>query len=297
MRRVGVLALMVALHLALHNLAKAQETESFVDVHIHYNWDQLDHITTREIVKRLERANVEFAVATSTPSRLVDELKLEGGDRVIAFFSPYLHEDGRRDWFVDEAVIAAAEEGLKKGRYEGVGEIHFMSGFRPKPNNRVFERLMGLAAEYEVPALVHVDAGSERAIVNICSRHPAVNILFAHAGGNLRPKHVEAMIEKCPRILIELSARDPWRYGRLTDDNGKLLPKWRDIIVRYPHRFVVGTDPVWRVTRTQSWDEIDEGWNYFGRLIQYHRGWLAPLPAHVRRAVARDNAARLFGRL
>ena len=157
-------------------------------------------------------------------------------------------EDGRRDWFVDEAVIAAAEEGLKKGRYEGVGEIHFMSGFRPKPNNRVFERLMGLAAEYEVPALVHVDAGSKRAIVNICSRHPAVNILFAHAGGNLRPKHVEAVIEKCPRILIELSARDPWRYGRLTDDNGKLLPKWRDVIVRYPQRFVVGTDPVWRVT-------------------------------------------------
>ena len=117
-----------------------------------------------------------------------------------------------------------------------------------------------LAAEYEIPALVHVDAGSEKAIVNICSRHPAVNILFAHAGGNLRPKHVEAVIEKCPRILIELSARDPWRYGRLTDDNGKLLPKWRDVIVRYPHRFVVGTDPVWRVTRTQSWDEIDDAW-------------------------------------
>ena len=68
MRRVGVLALTVALHLALYNLANAQETESFADVHIHYNWDQLDHITTREIVKRLERANVEVAVATSTPS-------------------------------------------------------------------------------------------------------------------------------------------------------------------------------------------------------------------------------------
>ena len=91
MRRVGVLALTVALHLALHHLANAQETESFADVHIHYNWDQRDHITTREIVKRLERANVEFAVATSTPSRLVDELKREGGDRVIPFFLSLIH--------------------------------------------------------------------------------------------------------------------------------------------------------------------------------------------------------------
>ena len=132
---------------------------------------------------------------------------------------------------------------------------------------------------------------------SIFARGTRRSTFFAHAGGNLRPKHVEAVIQKCPRILIELSARDPWRYGRLTGDDGKLLPEWRDIIVRYPQRCVVGTDPVWRVTRTQSWDEIDEGWDYFGQLIRYHRGWLALLPPHVRRAVSRDNAARLFDRL
>ena len=58
--------------------------------------------------------------------------------------------------------------------------------------------------------------------------------------------------------MIELSARDPWRYGGLTDDDGLLLPAWRELIIEYPHRFLVGTDPVWKVTRTQTWDQTDD---------------------------------------
>jgi len=67
-------------------------------------------------------------------------------------------------------------------------------------------------------------------------------------------------------------------------------------VLEHPDRFVTGTDPVWRVTRTQSWDQADDGWDYFEQLIAWHRDWLEDLPADVRRKISVENARRLFGR-
>ena len=64
----------------------------------------------------------------------------------------------------------------------------------------------------------------------------------------------------------------------------------------HPDRFVVGTDPVWNVTRTQTWDQADDGWDHFEKLLDYHKRWLAQLPDDVRRALSVDNARRLFSK-
>jgi predicted TIM-barrel fold metal-dependent hydrolase len=53
---------------------------------------------------------------------------------------------------------------------------------------------------------------------------------------------------------------------------------------------------VWKVTRTQSWDLADDGWDHFEQLIAWHRTWLADLPEAVRRKISVENARRLFGR-
>ena len=74
-----------------------------------------------------------------------------------------------------------------------------------------------------------------------------------------------------------------------------MLPEWRALVIEYPDRFVTGTDPVWKVTRTQSWDEADDGWDYFEQLIAWHRTWLADLPADVRRKIS-EQAANTFGK-
>ena len=79
-----------------------------------------------------------------------------------------------------------------------------------------------------------------------------------------------------------------------TGDDGLLLPAWRELIIEYPHRFLVGTDPVWKVTRTQTWDQTDDGWDYFAQLLAYHRHWIAALPAAAQRRLTLDNARQLF---
>lgn len=268
--------------------------EPFADAHIHYNWDQAEIISAQEIVAKLKQEKVDLAIVAGTPSHLALELRAAGGDWIIPFFSPYTHELGKRDWFLDKQVVIKAQEGLAKGLYFGIGEIHFMAGFQPKPENAVFLQLMALAKQYQMPALIHVDAADEKFFLGICKAHPAVKTIFAHAGGNLKPQHIKSVLQQCPHVWVDLAARDDWRYGGLTDEQGHLLPEWKKLILEFPSRFFTGTDPVWRVTRTQSWDQSDDGWDHYKQLYDYHQTWLNDLPQEVRWQVAWDNVKKLL---
>jgi hypothetical protein len=268
--------------------------EPFADIHIHFNWDQKEVIDARAIVAKLRAGDVDFAVVSSTPSELALELERAGGDLIVPLFSPYTHELGRQDWYLDPRTAERAEQGLRSGRYRGIGEVHFMHGFRPRFDNPVFRRLLELAEEYRVPVLVHIDSASEAPFVELCRARPRLRLLVAHAGGNLQAAQMRRVIERCANAMIEFSARDPWRYGGLTGDDGLLLPAWRELVIEHSTRFMVGTDPVWKVTRTQSWDQADDGWDYFEQLLVYHRRWIDDLPAPVARRVRIDNARRFF---
>jgi len=286
----------IGLVLACSSLAGSRADADFADVHIHYNWDQQEIIDARAVVEKLRNAGVEFAVVASTPSQLALELKRAGGDLIIPFFSPYTHELGKRDWHISGQTVKLAEEGLRSGQYRGIGEVHFMAGFRPRADNGIFLSLLKLAQAHAVPVLIHVDSANENMFLDICRRHPGTKLIFAHAGGNLQARHIRRIVQQCSNVMIEFSARDPWRYGGLTGGDNYLLREWRELVLEYPDRFMTGTDPVWKVTRTQSWDQADDGWDHFEQLIAYHRQWLEQLPPAVRRKIQIDNARRFFER-
>ena len=273
----------------------AQAQISFADTHIHFNWDQKEIIDAPTVAKKLRQAGVEFAVVSSTPSALALELVKAADDLIIAIFSPYTHELGRQDWYLHQHTVEKARAGLAQGVYHGIGEVHFMSGFKPRTDNPIFHQLMQLAMEYKVPALIHIDSGSEKKFLDICGKYPELNLIFAHAGGNLSARHIREIVNNCTNAIIEFSARDPWRFGGLTGADHRLLEDWRELIVTYPNRFITGTDPVWKVTRTQTWDQADDGWDHYDKLIDYHRSWIAELPREVQHKVAYENARRLFG--
>lgn len=266
----------------------------FADAHIHYNWDQAEIISARAVVDKLKAAGVGLTMVSSVPSQLALELREAGGDWVIPFFSPYIHELGKRDWHLDQNVVSKAEQGLRAGQYFGIGEVHFMAGFKPRPENSVFQQLMALAKKYRVPALIHVDSANEKYFLGICKQHPQVKIIFAHAGGNLKPAHIRKILQQCDNVWVDFSARDPWRYGGLTDANSILLPEWKALVLSYPERFFTGTDPVWKVTRTQSWDQSDDGWDHYQQLFEYHQSWLKDLPEAVRDKIAWQNVRKLL---
>jgi len=226
-------------------LADESSTEPpFADVHIHFNWDQEELLSAEEVLKILDKNNVVFGVVFSTPSANALKLSRLRLDRLIAFFSPYITGHSRNNWYYDEKVLVRARAGLQQGIYQGIGEVHIISGLGPRRDNAIFQGLIKLAAEFDVPFTIHTETSDYRFLLPICQQHPKVRFLWAHAGGVLGPKHSEGIINACENVWIELSARDPAHYGGLLDDNGRLRMAWREFILRFPNKFMLGTDPV-----------------------------------------------------
>jgi hypothetical protein len=274
----------------------AAEQPPFADIHLHFNWDQREIISAKEVIARLQSNNVRLAVVSSTPSELALELANEDVDWVIPLFSPYITPQSRHTWFVEDAVLAAAREGLAQKRYHGVGELHLWSGMRPKYDNKILQGLLALAEQHDVPFLIHTEASDHRFLEPICQSRPKVRFLWAHAGGKLSVQSVEQLMIACPNVWVELSARDPWRYNSLVDEQNRLPSSWRALLTRYPDRFMTGTDPVWSVRKGQRWDEADDGWDHYDELLDFHRHWLRQLPPEVEQKIRLDNALAFFNR-
>jgi len=270
--------------------------DKFADSHIHYNWDHRAETSVEEVVEILKQHQVGLTIIAGTPSPLALELREQAGDWVVPFFSPYIHELGKRDWYLDKKVVEQAEQGLKDGRYFGIGEVHFTSGFKPRTNNKIFLSLIQLAKKYDVPMMIHSDSGNEQTLLRLCSANPEVRMIFAHAGGNLNPSHIEKILQGCSNVWMDFAARDPWRYDGISKEDHTLLDEWKALVMKYPLRFITGTDPVWKVTRGSRWDSDDEGWTYYQKLYDFHWTWLNDLPEDVRRKIAWENTHTLLNR-
>jgi hypothetical protein len=268
--------------------------EPFADIHVHFNWDQKEVTSAEDVIDRLRAHNAVLVQVSSTPSRLALELADTAGPWILPYFSPYITERHKTIWAFDQKVVDEAEKGLAAGRYKGIGELHIYPGLGLRRENKVFEGLLKLADRYQVPFLVHTAAGSHRFFAPVCQRYPEVRFLWAHAGNRLQPAAVDQLLQQCPNLWAEVSARDPWRYDSLTDSDNKLLPGWRELFIKYQDRFMTGTDPVWGTNEDNRWALADEAWQHYTKLIEWHRNWLSQLPPQVEEKIRLTNALRFF---
>jgi hypothetical protein len=266
----------------------------FADIHLHFKWDQKEIISAEEVVQKLKANNIVLATVAGMPPELALELSEAGWPWVLPLFSPYKDAIHRNIWFTDQTVIEDAEKGLASGRYAGIGEVHVWANFGPRQDNAVLTGLLALAEKYQVPFMIHTEASSHEFLQPICQGLPQVRFLWAHAGGRLGPDSVEQLMEQCPNVWVEVSARDPWRYHSLVDEQNQLLPGWRELFIQYQDRFMTGTDPVWNVRFGQSWDRADEGWSHYEQLLDFHRQWLKQLPPEVEEKIRLRNAQRFL---
>jgi hypothetical protein len=87
------------------------------------------------------------------------------------------------------------------------------------------------------------------------------------------------LLTKYPLLMGELS----YRPG-LTCDGGQLCPEWRNLFLKFPDRFLIGSD---------TW--VNQRWAYYEELMTGYRVWLGGLPADVANNIAWRNGATLFG--
>jgi hypothetical protein len=252
--------------------AQAQELPIF-DAHIHYSRPDWQVFTPERILAILDQAGVQRALVSSTPDDGTLQLYAAAPQRIVPFLRPYRTREDMGSWPSDPAVQAYVEERLKRGIYKGIGEFHLSATQADAPTVRRFAEL---AAQQQLFFHAHVD---DVTVAKLLHLYPQVRILWAHAGMSAPAATVGQLLEQSTNLWVELSMRFDVASG------GQLDAAWRTVFLKYPDRFMVGTD-TWVTSR---WDDLVSG-------MQSVRSWLGQLPRDVAERIAYRNAERLFGK-
>jgi hypothetical protein len=152
---------------------------------------------------------------------------------------------------------------------------------------------MGEAREYlesnarQLVVLAHVD---DRAIDLLMAATPSrgqkTHLIWAHTGiGGAPAARVDALMARYPLLMGELSYRPGLTCeGGASRAASTLCPEWRQLLLKYPTRFLIGSD---------TW--VNQRWMYYEALMATYRSWLGDLPPPVALRIAWGNGASLFG--
>lgn len=263
------------------------------DAHLHYNteaWNgQAGPHPLPDVLARMQRSGVKAIVANSRPNdgtRALAEARAEtraAGVTVVPFVRLYRNRADYESWFRDETIFEMVQSELARGTpagpYRGIGEFHLYDS--ANANGPVARKLMAMAEDKQLAVLAHVDdVAIDLLMASTPSKGQKARLVWAHTGiGGTPVARVDALLAKYPGLMGELS----YRPG-LTCDGGQLCPEWRALILKYPGRFLIGSD---------TW--VNQRWMYYEDTMKGYRTWLGDLPADVAKKVAWDNGAGLFG--
>lgn len=195
---------------------------------------------------------------------------------------------------------------LYPGLWRGIGEVltrhddltALIQGEAPRPNNEAMMRVYRLAAEHDLPVLLHANLTSVREreplyvgeIEEALQKNPRTRFLWAHAGtsaeihrnqGELAFLHDEVarLLDAHDNLWIDLSwsVLEPY----LVDEDGRANAEWLALVRRHPTRFLIGSDLV------GHFDSVGEKLDAF-------QPFLDALPDEVAAGVAGGNLAGLL---
>ena len=214
-------------------------------------------------------------------------------------FHPFLSGFNPNDKNADAHIRRMLD--MDPGLWQGLGEIFtrhddvtaLTQGDTPRANNEALTRVYHLAAEFDLPVMLHSNITSKRErnplylaeLEEPLRNHPHTRFIWAHAGTSkelhrhqkkldfLLPT-VKRLLDDYPNLYVDLS----WTMLRpyLLDSAGGPDPDWVALVERHPTRFMIGSDVVGRF----------EG---LGEAMRAFDPFLDALPEAVARKVARDN--------
>nr|WP_312955079.1 amidohydrolase family protein [Pseudomonas songnenensis] len=221
-------------------------------------------------------------------------------------FHPFLSGFNPNDKNADAHIRRMLE--LHPGLWQGLGEIFtrhddvtaLTEGDTPRANNEALARVYHLAAEFDLPVMLHSNITSKRErnplyLVELeepLRNHPHTRFIWAHAGTSMElHRHqekltflhetVSRLLDDYPNLYIDLS----WTMLKpyLLSEQDKPDPKWVELVKRHPTRFVIGSDVV------GHFDNLATGMHAFAPFLD-------ALPEEVALGVARDNFLALLPR-
>ena len=262
------------------------------DTHLHYNEEAWNGSSgpypPAEALARLQRNGVKAIIANSRPNAGTQTLAAAretraAGVTVVPFVRLNRNRADYDNWFRDESihemVKAELARGTASGPYRGIGEFHLYES--ANANGPVARKLIALAERERLAVLAHVDdVAIDLLMAHTSSGGNNLRLIWAHTGiGGAPVARVRELLDRYPLLMGELS----YRPG-LTCEGGRLCPEWRELLLQYPNRFMVGSD---------TW--VNQRWSAYDELMRGYRVWLGELPPEAAQRIAWGNAAALFG--
>lgn len=278
------------------------------DAHLHYNVEAYDgpH-PLGDVLARMRGSGVRAVIANSRPNEGTKMLarahaEADAAERVtvVPFIRLYRNRMDYGTWHHDESIYTMVQEeharGTAAGPYRGIGEFHLYDS--ANANGPVAKKLMRYAQQHRLAVLAHVD---DTAVDLLMAHAPRARLIWAHTGiGGPSPARVQALLEKYPGLMGELSYRPGLVCSATRGESApsgnsserravrqrggeQLCPQWRDLLLKFPDRFLIGSD---------TW--INARWDSYGELMRDYRSWLTDLPPDVARRIAWGNGAALF---
>ena len=243
------------------------------DAHVHYNLDVGRPLPVEAVLDIWRRAGIRGVLLTSRPNDGTRELlaAAPADIRAVAFARPYVVAADVRTWFRDPAIYAMIERELERGIYRGIGEFHI---FGQDADSDGFRRFVELAARHRLWLHAHCD---DYVIDRIFALDPDAHVIWAHTGMSTPSQRVDERMSRYTNLYGELSYREGIAQG------DTLSPEWRSLFVKYPQRFLLGSD---------TW--VPERWPDVPQVMDGYRAWLSRLPHEVAENIAWRNAERLF---
>jgi len=242
------------------------------DAHIHYDADVWKALPVADAIEMLKDQNINRALVSATPTEGAEKLYRADPDMVIPMLRPYRSWRHRYYWFKDPELKSYLLMQLERVPYQGFGEFHV---FGKDADTVAVAEMIALARQRKLVLHPHTNLDGMRIILNKASD---IVVIWAHGGFDVAVEVLHEMLEKYPRFYIELSLRE----GML-DGEGRLTPRWKNLLINYPTRFLVGMDTY----KPSRWASLPE-------TTAATRHWLKQLPDDVAADIARDNLDRLF---
>ena len=220
-------------------------------------------------------------------------------------FHPFLSGFNPNDKNSDEHIRRLLE--MYPGFWQGIGEVFtrhddltaLTQSETPRANSEAMQRIYLLAAEHDLPVMIHSNITSKRernplylpALEEALREHPQVRFIWAHAGTSKEiHRHQEKldflfdelkrMLGLYPNLFIDLSWTMLEPY--LLDEKGEPDPRWVELVNKHPDRFMIGSDVV-------------GDFRSLGKNMQEFDVFLDALAEDVAHRVAGDNFLQVLG--
>jgi hypothetical protein len=249
-------------------------TDRIHDGHIHYDEDVWESLPPEAAVDMLKAERIRRALVSATPTEGAEMLYRADPEIVIPMLRPYKSWRHRYLWFNDPELRDYLLEHMARVPYRGFGEFHV---FGEDMDSIPIEEMIELSRERKLVLHPHTDLDGMRILLK---KAPDVVVIWAHGGFNVPVETLQELLDAYPKLIIELSLRE----GML-DDEERLTAQWRQLLVDYRGRFLVGMDTY----KPSRWADLPE-------IAAETRHWLDQLPDDVAADIARNNLDRLFPR-